>query len=174
MTMLLWDWDNGAEFYESFNDVVTDLCALVGEHHAADIVKHYRYSEALPKAGHLLDAKYESIHVSKDTLESLPLMQYTLSNIVSVWMSRFADESYAIEDLGKQLDNAISWLSENALCDLENNIIATATKFTRLVADNQTRYKGREGSRNKLINLCEVFKQVTKIHTEMNAALKAA
>ena len=26
---VLWDWDNGAEFYESFNDVVTDLCALV-------------------------------------------------------------------------------------------------------------------------------------------------
>lgn len=171
---VLWDWDNGAEFYESFSDVVTDLCALVGEHHAADIVKHYRYSEALPKANHLLDAKYESIHVSKETLGSLPLMQYTLSNIVSVWMSRFADESYSIEDLGKQLDNAISWLAENALCDLENNIIATATKFTRLVADNQTRYKGREGSRNKLVNFCEVFKQVTKIHTEMNAALKAA
>ena len=110
----------------------------------------------------------------KETLGSLPLMQYTPSNIVSVWMSRFADEAYSIEDLGKQLDNAISWLSENALCDLENNIIATATKFTRLVADNQTRYKGREGSRNKLVNFCEVFKQVTKIHTEMNAALKAA
>ena len=118
-----------------------------------------------------------------DIMEHLGITRYQIqfddvhieiSNIVSVWMSRFADESYAIEDLGKQLDNAISWLSENALCDLENNIIATATKFTRLVADNQIRYKGREGSRNKLVNLCEVFKQVTKIHAEMNAALKSA
>ena len=141
---------------------------LLNESHAADFKKYYRIGFDLPKSTDILNGKGS---VLKESHQNSSIHNYIISNVLSVWNSRFANSEYTTEELSVQLDTAFDYFKEffvSQTGSVEDLVISAGLKTVKFVESQQDKV-GRRGAKLTFINKCRAFKDVTRYYMQIQA-----
>ena len=141
---------------------------LLNESHAADFKKYYRIGFDLPKSTDILNGKGS---VLKESHQNSSIHNYIISNVLSVWNSRFANSEYTTEELSVQLDTAFDYFKEffvSQTGSVEDLVISAGLKIVKFVESQQDKV-GRKGAKLTFINKCRAFKDVTRYYMQIQA-----